>query len=233
MSITLSTLSRLSAVSLSLYFSSGSVMSTTKNELSPEELDEVLLASVSSHAEIIGNVAISWNMCHVMVFSLFYMLSGMSWDRAAAVFFALKADVQQREITMALALQLPKAKSPRKKITAALGRLNELAAERNATIHTMWSVSEEQLRLIPTPGLIHNPKLNQNNPQVQFTLLDRELAKLHSLLLKATLAMAAYGPLPNTDAGQPRDPSANGSASARPSSPKTPRRQRRSSDGTA
>jgi hypothetical protein len=39
-----------------------------------------------------------------MVFSIFHDLSGMSWTNTQAVFFSLKADSAQRDITVAPAL---------------------------------------------------------------------------------------------------------------------------------
>lgn len=151
-----------------------------------------LQANFAAHAEAIGKVTISWSMCQLLVFALFYDLSGMTWENARAVFFALKSDATQREVTAALAQTLTGTRSPKKKIISAIDRLTQLAGERNATVHTMWQVSDEGL--VPAQGISHFPKLDTANPQKQFELLDAKLTSTHAALVKAVVASAKHRP---------------------------------------
>lgn len=63
----------------------------------------------------------------------------MPEQRAHDVFFKLRSDASQREITLA-AGQTALAADPAlwKKFRATIAALNKLAGERNAAVHTMW-----------------------------------------------------------------------------------------------
>jgi hypothetical protein len=54
---------------------------------------------VAEHAELIGRVSMAWNSIQYVIFLLFTKLSGLPADKAEAVFFTLKADTAQRDIT--------------------------------------------------------------------------------------------------------------------------------------
>lgn len=169
---------------------------------SSEEDFERIRALLDQHALLIGQVNISWTMCQLLVFLLFYQLSGMTWENARAVFFALRADVQQREITVALASErLTGSRSPRKRVVAAISRLNELANERNAATHTMWSIGDDGF--FPASNIIHNKALDLDNPREQFQLLDQKLTSAHGALLKASLAVVKHLASQRKDAGRP------------------------------
>src|SRR5262245_12475626 len=54
------------------------------------------------HAALLGHVTLAWNDCHSIVLSIFHSLAGVSWEKAYAIFLALKSDHARREITLAL-----------------------------------------------------------------------------------------------------------------------------------
>lgn len=119
------------------YLSSYSVNWCMSNEQTFDDTSEKFRA----HAERIGQATIAWNFAHSAVFIIFQQLAKMKYEKSQAVFFALKADVHQREITMALArVQLANQPKALSKVIAAIAKLNELSAERNAIIHTIWNV---------------------------------------------------------------------------------------------
>lgn len=99
------------------------------------------------HAEQIGNITVRWNFAQYEVLDLFAHFTGLAPKMAEAVFFALKADSSQRDITIAAAAEFDKAdpSSPdgprlgRRAITALKG-LGKFAGERNAAVHTAWAV---------------------------------------------------------------------------------------------
>jgi len=91
------------------------------------------------HAELIGRVVIAWNEVQWMVYRLFVVFSGMSEDQAKDVFFSLRSDSTQRDLTLA-AGKSALAKSPTlwNKFRITMCAIGTLASERNAAIHTMW-----------------------------------------------------------------------------------------------
>ncbi|PHR18137.1 MAG: hypothetical protein COA37_21160 [Hoeflea sp.] len=115
------------------------------------------LLAVDAHASSIGHIVIGYNSAQALVFAIFARLSGMPLSQAHAVFFALKADVQQRAITKALTeVTLSENKKARKAIVTAVSRLDELSTERNAVIHSMWSMPTEGKEI----GIIENTKIH-------------------------------------------------------------------------
>jgi len=44
------------------------------------------------HAALLGRVTLAWSDCHHIVLSVFHTLSGVSWEKAYAIFLALRSD---------------------------------------------------------------------------------------------------------------------------------------------
>jgi hypothetical protein len=144
-----------------------------------EEFDrDFLNETVEERAALIGKVTIVWNICQSLVYSIFHRLTGMARPNSRAVFFSLKADTAQRDITLALA-QSELSDQPQllAKIVHVIHRLNQLSTERNAAIHTMWAILDPKEGLRPHPQVTHNKTLDINDPWGQF---DRLLDKLNS-----------------------------------------------------
>jgi hypothetical protein len=68
----------------------------------------------------------------------------MPAEQARDVFFALKSDRSQRDITLA-AGKTALAEHPAlwKRFESAIREVNELTGERNAAVHTMWTIEWE------------------------------------------------------------------------------------------
>ena len=92
-----------------------------------------------AHAELIGRVVISWNEVQWMVYRLFVTFSAMPPQQAQDVFFSLRSDASQRDLTLA-AGKSALATHPKlwQKFRTAMCDIGTLAGERNAAIHTMW-----------------------------------------------------------------------------------------------
>ena len=94
---------------------------------------------LKGQAELVGRVAIRWNSAHYAVFLLFETITGMTaaWE----VFWALKADTAQRDITLSAAVPLLKDQPDiLRRLKESFNKLGALAGERNAIIHAAWSV---------------------------------------------------------------------------------------------
>lgn len=127
----------------------------------------------------IGRVAVAWNTAQSLVHLYFMTISGLPVVEAKAVFFALKGDTGQRDITHAL-LQEKFISHPDllARTNRVFKRLGELSGERNAAIHTLWSRQHANGMLQPTPFAIHHGKLEVDNHRAQFERLTSQLYEL-------------------------------------------------------
>lgn len=53
-------------------------------------------------SRLVGDIAVTYNKCQGYVFRIFWSLNGMTRDKAKAVFFSVRSDSSQRDMTKAL-----------------------------------------------------------------------------------------------------------------------------------
>jgi hypothetical protein len=150
------------------------------------------------HAAMLGKVSLAWNDVHSMVFAIFADLTGMSWERAEAIFFSLKADQAQRDITLAVMADVLSTENdlPLKELgTALLGQIGSLAGERNVATHAMWVTLLPTRTVIVHPDL-KRPKLLKEDFRTQFENLTTKLRKLFRELLLFRNAVRVHLKLP-------------------------------------
>ena len=134
----------------------------------------------NKHRALLGRVAIAWGDCHSAVYAIFLLLSGLPSDCADAIFFTLKADTAQRDITRALAIaRLREHPKLEKRVADFIKGLNTLAGERNAAIHTSWAMRHPDMAITPDPFMRAHSKLEQDI-EAQFTRLGEQLEEWHS-----------------------------------------------------
>lgn len=172
-------------------------------------------------AQLIGHVTMIWNMAQHAVFVLFQAVSELPSDAAQAVFFTIRQDSAQRDVTLALceAVLIKDDADILAAIRNAITRLNKLSGERNAAVHTIWNVSEIKERgfLRPNPSIrFHSKKLGPDVRR-QFQDLYTELARLtvdigsatvsyqKRLTSRYTTLLQEYGQAANGSAGDPPD----------------------------
>ena len=146
------------------------------------------------HAALLGLVTLAWNDCHYFVLSIFHTLSGVSREKAYAIFLALKSDHDRREITLALmktVLDTDNDEHMREQGTRLLGQLGALAGERNLATHTMWITMMPEREVKPHPYL-PPPKNLKDDFKTQFSELRTNLRKLFSELVKYDFAVRHY-----------------------------------------
>jgi len=102
------------------------------------------------YAFLIGRVVISWNEVHWAVYALFLELSGMDPDRAKDVFFSIRNDSSQRDMTLTAGkTALVAHPTVWESFRTTINALDKLAGERNAAIHTMWGFNYYNALLDP------------------------------------------------------------------------------------
>lgn len=132
------------------------------------------------HAMVIGMVTVAWNGAQENVFRLFHLLSGMPKPMAEAVFFSLKADSAQRDITRAVCEHTTELNEKyRQNAIDLIVKLDKLAGQRNAAVHTMWDDDAARRGSI-TPSTKHaaHHRSLKPDPTAQFQELTVELMKI-------------------------------------------------------
>jgi hypothetical protein len=119
---------------------------TDRPKITPEHM-----AKLHEFAPLIGKINMSWGDCQFFVYIIFVHLMGYDPTKAEPIFFALKTDRAQRDITTALAgVVLGKHPKLLRKITTTFGNLETMAGRRNDVIHAMWGIQYDTLE----PGLL-------------------------------------------------------------------------------
>lgn len=136
----------------------------------------------AAHAALVGHVTLAWSNIHSQVFRIFALLCGLNGRRSEAVFFALKSDASQREITLAV-INESLSEPLRKKGAVIFGRINGLAGERNLAAHTMWATLMPAGKIIPDPSVRKPPRLKDDFEQ-QFQSLIGKLRELFRELMR-------------------------------------------------
>lgn len=146
---------------------------------SPKPFSNFTTSSFREHTEGIGNIAIMWNACHAMLWHYFWALSGLQENVAKSIYFTLKSDTAQRNITHCLAREVlrddPIFLHP---IDNALVTMAKLSSERNAFMHAMWAVDAQSGNLTPNPMVENHKRLNISDITTQMKRLESDLATL-------------------------------------------------------
>jgi hypothetical protein len=134
------------------------------------------------HAALVGHVTLAWSNVHSQVFRIFALLCDPIGKRSEAVFFALKSDASQREITLAV-INETLSEPLRRKAAAMFGRISGLAGERNLAAHTMWATLMPVGKIVPNPSVRKPPQLKEDFEQ-QFKVLNERLRELFRELMQ-------------------------------------------------
>lgn len=135
--------------------------------------------NVDRNALAIGQITMQWTTIQVGMSYLFRRLSGLDKARAETIFFCVKSDTSQREMTLALARTVlssePELLGKLEKIFDKIGRYS---GERNAAAHTMWIVKMPDGKVMPYPTASHHRRLNIDEHEKQFERLLSNLGKV-------------------------------------------------------
>jgi hypothetical protein len=152
----------------------------------PDPIEAAAIRAYDEHANVIGMVAVCWNGAQEFLYLMFVVLMGMRRAEAEAIFFTLKADTAQRDITRALAkVALAHNADLLRRTTDAITTFDNLAGERNAAIHTMWHASTETATIAPSPYVKHHGALKPDH-RSQFLNLASKLSDLEDQLFALT-----------------------------------------------
>lgn len=138
--------------------------------------------------ESIGAIVVTMNTAHWLVFEMMSLLLNTSREDTVPIYYSLKADAAQRDLTLAIAadrLTHPIEAGLLSRISAAVNDLGKLSGVRNAFIHTHWMQQSSSSGVrFACEGKPH-PKLDLNDPLGQakklLTSLDELIDRLGDL----------------------------------------------------
>lgn len=139
----------------------------------------------------IGRITIAWNDIHFFVFTMFWRMNGNDPAKAMDIFFALRADSAQRDITAGLANSaLAPWPELQQQAISALNAIGKLAGRRNAFVHAMW-IFESQEGDIEHKSLFapSSPKLSAKDIATELEQLGAEIEALKITVAKVTIAI--------------------------------------------
>jgi hypothetical protein len=106
---------------------------------------------IAEHAEMIGRVAIAWADLDQILGNLFELFSGLTSDKARAIYFLPKSDRAQREMLRTVAkIALESHPDLWLSFKSAMDGIDTLSGERNAAIHQSWGVQFPDPTFVPS-----------------------------------------------------------------------------------
>jgi hypothetical protein len=153
--------------------------------------------NVERNALAIGQITMQWTTIQVAISYLFRRLSGLDKTRAETIFFGVRSDTNQREMTLALARTVLRGEPELlARLDKVFDRIGRYSGERNAAAHALWVVKMPEGRVMPYPTVSHHRRLKVDDHEKQFERLLSNLSKVFRelLLLDAELARIAAKP---------------------------------------
>ena len=114
---------------------------------------------------LIGRIVVTINSAHWCVFEMMGILLNTSREDTTPIYYSLKADAAQRDLTLAIMsdrLSEPSEADLAKRISITINDLGKASGLRNAFIHTHWSMEWGNDKLVVTDGKPH-PKLRMDD----------------------------------------------------------------------
>ncbi len=95
----------------------------------------------------------AWTDVQLLVFLIFWRLMSSEVDKSEAIFFALRSDHAQRQVTKQLArVLLSRWPDTVERVVAAINKAGGAAGSRNAVIHALWVTNHPDLSVSIWPG---------------------------------------------------------------------------------
>ncbi len=177
------------------------------------EINGDILTAYHNHARLIGHLTIAWNTAQHAVYSLFEIASDLTPEAAQAIFFAVKSDSAQRDITLALCQVEMRGEDSDllPAVENGIRGLNWLAGDRNAAIHTMWDIASAATKgvWVPEPEVLYHHKRLGPDATRQFRDAWREVTQITYGLNEVFLAYIGRKTSRQKDALQNLGPEAN------------------------
>jgi hypothetical protein len=130
---------------------------------------------VAEHAEMIGRVALAWTDLDQVLGNLFELFSGLTTDKAQAIYFLPKSDRTQREMLRTIAkIALEPHPDLWSSFKSAMDGIDTLSRERNAAMHQSWGVQFPDPKFVPS-HLTPRHKALKPDFATQFQSLQKQL----------------------------------------------------------
>ena len=151
-------------------------------------------------ANLVGQINVAWGDLQFWVYTIFRYLIDDAM-RAKAIFFTIRSDSTQRDITAALVdLALPHAlpKELRKDARTLFSEIQRISGHRNDAIHAMWGHGFLDKTIAPIAG--SSPRLQEKDAIAELQQTVNEIVEAtHALKDFLDALRDAHIPLLSTD----------------------------------
>jgi hypothetical protein len=143
------------------------------------------MAALAEISTLVGKINAAWNDVQFFVYLIFIHLMNNDILRSEAIFFSLKSDSAQRDITLAVAkVSLAREPDMLSKVVAHFGAVGKKAGRRNDAIHGMFNLNgpnyEPAVAFGSSPRLADKPlKSELERSLVELKALSRETAHIY------------------------------------------------------
>jgi hypothetical protein len=139
--------------------------------------DEGERDAVSKHAELIGRVALLWSDIHRQLGELFEAFTKSQDERTR--YWTTPSDRLQRQLILSAAsIALKEFPDLQETLELTLRKIDALAGDRNAAIHTFWAATPPPERKVRPRAYIPKHKALRDDFEAQFKELLTALSEL-------------------------------------------------------
>lgn len=141
-----------------------------------------------AHAELVGQVMLSWSRNTHQLLRVFTHITGLGSPLAETLFFSHASDAGQRRMLLELAVAMALPSGSTRELKAIFKRLERVAGARNVAAHTPFGITLFDLetgawkpKIIPAIGR-HVDKRQEADVEHQLKKADAELAAIYDAL---------------------------------------------------
>lgn len=134
----------------------------------------------------IGLIAQESSFSHWLIFEMFRLILKMDRDEASGLYYTLRADTAQRDLTLVVLSDRLKSVSELEllgRIKSAFDIVGRCSGRRNGFIHTSWAMEFGTQEFVPGSGMKLHPKLRPTDILGQAGDLIDELVDINRTLL--------------------------------------------------
>jgi hypothetical protein len=181
-------------------------------------------------APLIGHMTIEWNDIQATVFMIFHALMGTEINKSISIFFAIKSDTAQRDITLSLVREvLSRYSTLVSGLVTLFGAINKTAGRRNDFIHAIWQFPAGEGEFARV-WLDVRRRLSGRDPKVEIESLRNDIGRLYGDIIMASAEVRRLMTPPKNALARPglgwpplwQEPAPNPAAHSNPDDPATP-----------
>lgn len=130
----------------------------------------------------IGRLTVLWNDIHFCIFLLFWKLMDKDIEKSEAIFFLLRSDRAQRDLTKSLVkATLERHPDVQNRTCKAIEAINDVSGRRNDFIHAMWINDHPNVVKVWTSS---SPRLSEKDIKQEAISLERDCLEANLTIVR-------------------------------------------------